>query len=444
MTDSIQVLPSGFRVLDASGDPVSGAQIRFWEGGTSTPKTVYSDQSLSTSLGSTVHTRSDGFPVSEEGGSTTVNIYIGSGLYDIDIVDEDDVTIYARKINQKGALDTSTFLTDADASLLSVPVVSTADNLSLTAAYNGKHVRGNTTSQSVTLTLGNAATLTDGWNVEISKAAAANTLRLVTTSSEVINFNGQSHTSLALSQVGEGVSIRCDGAAFYVGHYTPPLRNTVGVIVIADRITSAPGGATPGQRYIVTTGFSTFETEDVIEADAAGGFIEYTPATDCGWIAFVQDEDLNYQFRGTAWAPLAHPASDTVAGIQENATVAECVTGTSIVLTVVPARQLNNPLHPKAWGRSDSTGALGASSGVTSVVKGGTGEYTVTLANAMADTTYGVIVTCQNAGSETLLCAVYSITSATVFVVRTLRPGAGGGSAYENSGFTFSVFGARA
>lgn len=224
MTDSIQLLPSGFRVLDANGDPVSGAQIRFWEGGTSTPKTVYSDQSLSTSLGSVVHTRSDGFPVSEEGGNTTVNIYIGSGLFDIDFVDADDVTIYPRKINQKGAIDTSTFLTAADASLLSIPVVSTADNLSLVAAYNGKHVRGNTTSQSVTLTLDDAATLGDGWNVEISKAAAANTLRLVTTSSQIINFNGQSHTSIVLEQIGVGVSIRCDGAAFYVASYTPPLR----------------------------------------------------------------------------------------------------------------------------------------------------------------------------------------------------------------------------
>ena len=55
---STLVFQPGFRVLDASGRPVSGAQIRFFEAGTSTPKTVYSDAALTQALGSIVYTLS--------------------------------------------------------------------------------------------------------------------------------------------------------------------------------------------------------------------------------------------------------------------------------------------------------------------------------------------------------------------------------------------------
>lgn len=443
MTDSVQVLPSGFRVLDANGDPVSGAQIRFWEGGTSTPKTVYSDQSLSTSLGSVVHTRSDGFPVSEEGGSTTVNIYIGSGLYDIDIVDADDVTIYPRKISQKGALDTSTFLTTDDASLLSIPVISTTDNLTLDADYNGKFVRGSTGSQSVTLTLDDAATLGDNWNVEISKAAAANTLRLVTTSSQIINFNGQAHTSLALSGLGEGLAIRCDGSAFYVGHYTPPLRGTVGVILIADRITSSPGGALPGQRYIVTAGFSTFEAEDIIEADAAGGFIEYTPAADCGWIAYVQDEDTYYAFKSAAWALLLPAATSGVAGIQENATQAEMETGTATDKTVTPGLQVMHPAHPKAWAVvtvSGGTPTLQTSYNIAGIADGGVGVLTITIATDFSGAHWAAIVTAEAAsGGNAAIANVESAGKAAGSVL--LRCYTHAGDALDPASFSFMGLG---
>ena len=112
---------------------------------------------------------------------------------------------------------------------------------------------------------------------------------------------------------------------------------------------SAPPSPPPGARYIVTAGFSTYEAEDIIEADAVGGFIEYTPAADCGWIAYVQDEDLNYQFRGSAWVGFAHAATDSAAGIQRNATQAEMEAGTSVVLSVTPGRQHHHLAHPKAW-----------------------------------------------------------------------------------------------
>ena len=67
-----------------------------------------------------------------------------------------------------------------------------------------------------------------------------------------------------------------------------------------------------GARYIVTAGFSTYEAEDIIEADGAGGFFEITPPTDCGWLAYVQDENEVYQFQGSAWVLFVSTALGTI------------------------------------------------------------------------------------------------------------------------------------
>lgn len=50
----------GNTVLDTNGNPVSGAVVRFYEVGTLTAKTIYSDQALSVSLGSFITTDSAG------------------------------------------------------------------------------------------------------------------------------------------------------------------------------------------------------------------------------------------------------------------------------------------------------------------------------------------------------------------------------------------------
>ena len=91
MLDSTTVLEPGFRVTDANGDPVSGAKLKFYDSGTTTPKTVYADSALSTSLGSTVTCDSGGYPTSD--GSTKTLIWTGTASYKIIITDADDVTI---------------------------------------------------------------------------------------------------------------------------------------------------------------------------------------------------------------------------------------------------------------------------------------------------------------------------------------------------------------
>jgi microcystin-dependent protein len=209
MTNSVLVLPLGFRVTDSSGDPVSGAQIRFFEAGTTTPKTVYSDETLSTSLGSIVYTRSDGFPVSAQNGSTTVGIYIGTGLYKMDILDADSVTILPAKDNVQGAVA----VTDAGTPVLTTPVLTETGTISVDATFNGKLVRGNTSGGSVTANLAAAATLGDGWTAKFVKSAAANTLNITPAGADTIN----GLANVALKDQFDFVELHCDGAAFYVG-----------------------------------------------------------------------------------------------------------------------------------------------------------------------------------------------------------------------------------
>jgi hypothetical protein len=79
------IVPGSWPVIDTNGNPVSGATISFFVPGTTTPKPVYSDATLSTSLGSVLTTNSAGEP-------TTLGAVIArdwwsadAGIYDIRI-----------------------------------------------------------------------------------------------------------------------------------------------------------------------------------------------------------------------------------------------------------------------------------------------------------------------------------------------------------------------
>lgn len=61
------IVPGAWPVFDAAGNPVSGATISFFVPGTSTPKAVYSDSTLTTSLGSVLTTNAGGEPTTLAG-----------------------------------------------------------------------------------------------------------------------------------------------------------------------------------------------------------------------------------------------------------------------------------------------------------------------------------------------------------------------------------------
>lgn len=72
------------RILDASGNPVSGGKAYFYATGTLTPATVYADSARSTPLSN---------PVVADGGGLLPNIYLGTSTYRIVFTTAADVTI---------------------------------------------------------------------------------------------------------------------------------------------------------------------------------------------------------------------------------------------------------------------------------------------------------------------------------------------------------------
>lgn len=431
MTDSVLVFPPGFRVLDSNGNPVNGAKIKFFEVGPGVAKNVFADASLSTNLGAIVYTRSDGFPVISSGSSTTTLIYVGPAAYYVVITDANDVALFPAKDNVKGAVDTSTFLTAGAVSILSIPMVSTAVDLTLIAAHRGKLI---STTSTLALTLTAAATLGDGWNVFVRNDSPSATSRIA--SSNTINSPMGSIPGFALGP-GAACEITCNGASFEVANLTPAYFVAAGVLEIADRVAVVPGSPAAGARYIATGVFAatpiTTAIGDIIEATGQGTWFKITPPTNCGWLAFVKTEAAYYSFQGSAWAQST--ASDIVAGLIELAVQSEMETATDVVRAVTPGRQKFHPAHAKAYGRFNSAGTLlGMSFGITSVTHTGTGVYTVVLSTAMSDTNYGVLLAAIAAGG---VYAFVAITNSTTFVISTLNTSA----VAADAGISFAVLG---
>ena len=417
MVDAVAVFPPGFRLLDANGDPVSGGTINFYAAGTSTPRTVYSTSDLTTtSLGAVVYTNSDGVPVASEGSSTAVMVYTGSTAYKIIFKDGSGTTLFGGAFdNIKGALDTSTFLTTGSTSTLTQPVITKTGNYTVVAADRSKLIECNTTGGQFTLTLTAAATLGDNWSVKIRNSGTAN--QFILAASQNIAFEGQTFTARAF-QIGEAAEIICDGTGFKLVGYTPPLMASrdPGIIRIADRVTSDPS-ATAGARYIVQTGYGSYATGDIIESNGST-FNKYTPPTDCGWVAYVQDEDRYYSFQGSAWVLGMDPAaSDTVAGLIELATAAEIATATDTSRALVAGLLSNHPLIPKAWAVIDGTGAIVERSGASTPtsVEDSTGDITVTWGVTFATSTYPVFISVMGTSAARFIWCTAQTTTTSSF-----------------------------
>ena len=162
MLDSTTVLEPGFRVTDANGDPVSGAKLKFYDSGTTTPKTVYADSALSTSLGSTVTCDSGGYPTSD--GSTKTLIWTGTASYKVVITDANDATI-ATHDGITGAID-STTIGGSGSGAWETSVTTLATDTTLDSTYYGKLIQANPTGGSFTLTLPSA--VGGGGSAEVS------------------------------------------------------------------------------------------------------------------------------------------------------------------------------------------------------------------------------------------------------------------------------------
>ena len=303
MVDSVAVLPWALAILDSNGDPVSSGSIEFYNAGGLLARTVYSDHSLSTSLGDTVALNAGGVPIN--GSSTPVIIYTGTTDYKVIIKNSSGSTLYTFD-NIDGALDTSSFITSNSGSF-ETPVTTTATDTTVTTSDIGNLFHVDPSVADRDFTLDSAADFGDGKRVGVRHNGTANNVRIASVNSEIIYMpNGSTTSGFVLTSRGHTVWLVSNGTDWIVDIVVPPLMTPdTPVIRIVDRLSTPPGSPTPGARYIVTSSptgdWSSFSEHDVAEADGQGGWIQHTPATDCGWRAYVQDENENYQFQGSAW-----------------------------------------------------------------------------------------------------------------------------------------------
>jgi len=294
MADNTIVKYSGAYVRNSTGGTAGGATLTVYAAGTSTLSSIFTDNALTVASNN---------PITADSAGLLPFAYKGTGDYKVVLKDSGGATLDSED-NVTGALDTSTF----GAATYAIPdtnVQTKSTDYVMLAADVGTVINANCTGTTVQITLLSSVTVTNGRGVTIRHTGTSGQVKILTSSSQTITSpkTGVTTTAFALVNYGESVDLVADGAGWHVKGYVPPLMtpNTPGVIIITDRVSAAPSSPTAGARYIVTAAYSTFEQEDIIEADGQGTWIEYTPPTDCGWIAYVQDENLNYQFVDSAW-----------------------------------------------------------------------------------------------------------------------------------------------
>lgn len=443
MTDSTAVFPAGYRITDdATGAPLSGALIKFYDAGTTNPKTVYADRDLGTTLGTSVITDSQGAPTSD--GSTETNIYVGTAPYKIRIETAGGVLV-EEKDDIPGAVET---VNPSDISVVSsTPVVVKSLDYTVLAGDQNSLIVVNCSGGDVTLTLPSAVTVGDGWGIKVSHGGSANQALIETVSAQTIASGATSYGGvLALSFSGEYVELVSDGGNWRVAaHCGPHIKRATGVLTVADRLTSPPGSEVQGALYLISGSpsgdWSSFAQHDIVQfTDSA--WVKFTPSTDCGWIAYVQDENINYQFKDSAW--VSEAATTSGKGTVELATDAEAVTGTDTGRVAPLSAMRHHPGVCKCWGivtYSGGTPTLQASYNVTSISDSGTGLLTVTVADDFASANY-VVVTGVDGNNEIIMIDSGTRAAGSFRLLVTVRTD--GGSNTDPSALYFACYGTLA
>jgi len=397
MTDSVFVLPPGERITDDStGAPISGARLYFYDAQTLEPKTVYADADLETSLGTSVVTDALGYPTSN--GSTRTLIYVGTAPYKLVIQDADANTIVTHDDIPGAVVSASS--TDVSVTA-TFPVVTKSLAYAVLAADQNTLFKVNCSSADVTLTLPSAVTVGSGWTIRVQHAGSANQAILATVSSQLISEGSKSFsTSYALALNGEDIELRSDGGNWHVvSHTSPFIKVAQGVIPITDRLSAPPVSPQHGALYLLTSSpsgaWSSFSQHDIVQYHGGStAWVNFTPYTDCGWVAYVADENLNYQFQDSAW--VAETATSTFAGSVKVATQAIQETATALDTAVTPGTQQFHPSAAKWWLKAAvgaGVPAVSASYNNTSITDTGAGDITVTIATDFSSGNWSCLAT---------------------------------------------------
>jgi len=401
MTDSVAVFPPGYRLTDSStGAPISGATLAFYDAGTTTAKTVYGSADLDQGdnpapLGTSVVTDSLGRPTSD--GDTPTDIYVGTAPYKIVIKDADGVVIET-KDNRPGAVVSAS---SVDVSVTATfPVVTKSLDYTVDADDQNTTFLVNCSSGDVVLTLPSATDddIPNGWKIKVQHAGSANQaiIQVKSGSSQNIYEATRTHggSSFALALDGEDCEITADGGNWRITSHTPPfIKLGSGIIPIVDRLATSPASPQAGALYLLTGvggSWSTFTSGDIAQYTGAG-WAHWTPYTDCGWVAYVADENQFYSYQDSAWVS---GATSTNAGMVKMSTQTLQEAASDNTVAVTPGTQQLHPSAVKVWGYADggTSPSLSASYNMTSITDGGTGLLSINIATDFSSVNYASMI----------------------------------------------------
>jgi len=399
MTDSTYVFPPGERITDDStGAPISGATIYFYDAQTTNAKTVYADADLIASLGTSVVTDSQGYPTTN--GITRTLIYVDTAPYKIVIKDSSSNTI-ATHDNIPGAVVSAS---SSDVAVTaSFPVVTKSLNYTVVKDDQNSLFKINCSSGDVTLTLPSAVAMGNGWCIRVQHAGSANQAILATVSSQLISEGSKSFsTGYALALNGEDIELRSDGGNWnVVSHTSPFVKVAQGIIPITDRLSAPPVSPQHGALYLLTASpsgaWSTFSQHDIVQYHGgSAAWVNFTPYTDCGWVAYVADENITYQFQDSAW--VAESATNSFAGTVKTASQSVQETATATDTAVTPATQQYHPSAAKWWLKasvSAGTPSISSSYNNTSITDNNQGDIAATIATDFSSANWSCQALCM-------------------------------------------------
>lgn len=96
------IVPGLWPVIDANGDPVSGATINFYEPNTTTPKAVYSDATLATSLGMQLTTNAGGEPTTLAGTVARLWWAADGAAFDVQVIAGASTRTWSNVVSDSG------------------------------------------------------------------------------------------------------------------------------------------------------------------------------------------------------------------------------------------------------------------------------------------------------------------------------------------------------
>lgn len=190
------------QVFDSDGAPLAGAQMEFYESGTSTPKDTFSDDGL---------TAANTNPVLADSAGRFGEIFLASGDYKVILKDSGGVTIWTADPVRAPAED-------------STVVLGKTTSYTIATSDQGKLIAADATGGAFTVTLPAVATAGDGFEVTVMKVdASSNAVTVDGSGSETINGN----SDLSLPDRYSAAVFRTDGTTWYAYAITPGTANRI-------------------------------------------------------------------------------------------------------------------------------------------------------------------------------------------------------------------------